>query len=62
MESLSSKIKNVRYFLCSIDVFTKYTLLKPLKDEKDNTVLNAFIKIVNNSNHQSNKLCVDQGR
>ena len=53
MESLSSKIKNVRYFLCSIDVFTKYTLLKSLKDEKDNTALNAFIKIVNNSNHQS---------
>ena len=32
MESLSSKNKNVKYFLCFIDVFTKYAWVKPLKD------------------------------
>ena len=31
MESLSSKNKNVKY-LCVIDAFTKYALIKPLKD------------------------------
>ena len=34
MESSSSKNKNVNYLLCLIDVFTKYTWVKPLKDKK----------------------------
>ena len=61
MESLSSMNKNVKYLLCAIDVFTKHAWVKPLKD-KGKTVLNAFIKIVNKSNHKPNKLCVDQKR
>ena len=31
MKSFSSKNKNVKYLLCVIDVFTKYTWFKPLK-------------------------------
>ena len=31
MGSLSSKNKNVKYLLCVIDVFTKYTWAKRLK-------------------------------
>ena len=34
MGSLSSKIKNVRYLLCAIDIFTKYAWVKPLKDKR----------------------------
>ena len=41
MESLSSKNKNVKYVLCVIDVFTKCTWVKPLKDKKGKTVLNC---------------------
>ena len=44
-----------------IDVFTKYAWVKPLEDKKDNTVLNAFREIVNESNHKPNKLWVDEG-
>ena len=62
MDSLSSKNKNVKYLLCAIDVFTKYAWVKHLKIKKGKTVLNAFIKIVNESNCQPNKLWVDQGR
>ena len=29
MRLLSSKNKNIKYFLCVIDVFTKYALVKP---------------------------------
>ena len=59
---MCSKNKNVKFLLCVIDVCTKYTWVKPLKDKKGETVLNAFIKIVNESNHKPNKLWVDQGR
>ena len=44
------------------DVFTKYAWVKTLKDKKGNTVLNAFIERVNESNFRPNKLWVDQGR
>ena len=62
MESLSPKNENVKYLLCAIDVFSKYALVKPLKDKKDKTVLNAFVEIVNESKCKPNKLWVNQGR
>ena len=45
-----------------INVFTKYTWAKPLKDKIVKTVLNAFIKIVNEANCKPNKSWVDRGR
>ena len=45
-----------------IDVFTKYACVKPLRNKKSKTVLNAFIEIVNESNRKPNKLSVDLGR
>ena len=62
MKSLSSKNKNVEYVLCVIDIFTRYAWVKPLKDKKDKTVINAFIEIVNESNRKPNKIWFDQGR
>ena len=62
MGTLSSKNKNVNYLLCVIGVFTKYAWVKPLKDKKGKTVLNAFIEIVNESNCKPNNLWVDKRR
>ena len=62
MESFSSKIKNVKYLLCVIDVFTKYAWNELLKDKKSKTVLNVFMEIVNESNRKPNKLWVDLGK
>ena len=45
-----------------IYVFTIYDWVKPLKDKKGKTVINAFIEIVNESNRKPNKLWVDHGR
>ena len=50
MRSLSSNNKIIKYLPCVVDVFAKYALPKALKDKKGKTVLNAFIKIVNESN------------
>ena len=59
---MSSKNKNVKYLLCVIDVYSKYAWVKPLKDKRGKTVLNAFIETVNESNRKPNKLWFDQGR
>ena len=56
MESFSSKNKNVKYLLCAVDLFTKYVWVKPLKDKRGKTVLNAFMEIANESNRNPNKL------
>ena len=56
MGLLSSEIKNVKYLLWVTDILTKYAWVKPLKDKKSKTVLNAFIEIVNESNQKPNKL------
>ena len=62
MGSLSSKYKNVKCFLCVIDVFSKYACVKPLKDEKIKTVLNVFVEILNEPNCKPNELWIDQQR
>ena len=56
MGSLSSNNWNVKDLLCVIDIFTKYARVKPLKDKKWKGVLNAFMKIINESNCKSNEL------
>ena len=60
MGSLSSKNRNVKYLSCVTDVFTKCAWVKPLKYKKRKTVLNAFIKIVNESDRKLNKVWVYQ--
>ena len=60
MGSLSSKNKNAKYLSYDVDVFTKYAWVKPSKDKKGKTTLNAFIEIVNECNSKPNKLWVDQ--
>ena len=44
MESFSYKNKNVKYLLCVIDVFTKYTWDETLKDKKIKHVLMLLSK------------------
>ena len=62
MRSLSSKNKSVKYLFYVIDVFAKYTWIKSSEDKKGKTVLNAFIKIANQSNSKPNRFQLDQGR
>ena len=62
MGSLSSNNRNVKYLLCLLHVFSKYAWVKPLRDKNGKTVLNAFFKLVNESNLEPNKLWVDKGK
>ena len=59
---MSSNNKSVKHSLCVIYVLTKYAIVKLLKDKKGKTVLNAFIKTVNESNRIPNELWVDKER
>ena len=60
-QSLSRKNKGIKYLLCAIDLFRKYAFVIPIKDKKGISIVNAFNKIIKQSNRKPNKIWVDQG-
>ena len=61
MQSLSKYNKGIKYLLCAIDLFSKYAWVIPIKDKKRTSIVNAFQKILSNSNRKLNKIWADQG-
>ena len=61
MQSLSRKNKGIKYLLCAIDLYSKYAFVIPLKDKKGISIINAFNKIIKQSNRKPNKIWLDQG-
>ena len=61
MQALSRKNKGIKYLLCAIDLFSKYAFVIPIKDKKGISIVNAFDKIIKQSNRKPNKIWVDQG-
>ena len=60
MQSLSRKNKDIKYLLCAIDLYSKYAFVIPLKDKKGISIVNAFNKIIKQSNRKPEKIWVDQ--
>ena len=59
MQSLSRKNKGIQYLLCAIDLYSKYAIVIPLKNKKGISIVNAFNKIIKQSNRRPNKIWVD---
>ena len=47
MQLISKFDKGIRFLLCVVDIFSKYSLVVPLKDKKGVTIVNAFQNILN---------------
>ena len=60
MQSLNKYNKEIRYLLCAMDSFSKYSWVVPLKDKRGITIVNAFQKIISKG-CKPNKIWVDQG-
>ena len=60
MQLLSKYNRGIRYLLCAIDLFSKYTCVVPLKDKRGISIVNAFKKIISKG-RKPNKIRVDQG-
>ena len=61
MQLISKSNKEFRFLLCDIDIFSKYAWVVPLKDKKSVSIVDAFEKILDNSNRKPNKIWVDKG-
>ena len=55
MQSLSKRNKGIKYILCAIDLYSKYAFFVSLKDKKGISIVNAFNKIIKQSNRKPNK-------
>ena len=47
--------------MCAIYLFSKYAWVVPIKGKKGTSIVNAFKKILSDSNRKPNKIWVDQG-
>ena len=61
MQLISKYNKGIRFLLCVIDSFSKYTWVLPLKDKIGIPIVNAFPWVLESSKWKSNKVWVDQG-
>ena len=61
MQLITKFNKRFRFLLCSIDIFSKYAWIVPLKDEKGVSIVDAFEKILNDSDRKPNKVWADKG-
>ena len=61
MQLISKFNKVFRFLLCVIDIFSKYAWVIPLKDKKGVSIVDAFQKILDDSNRKPNKIWVDKG-
>ena len=44
MQSLTKYNKGIKYLFCTIDLFSKYASVVPVKDKKGTSIVNAFKK------------------
>ena len=61
MQLIKKFNKGFRFLLCVIDFFSKYAWVVPLKDKKGVSIVDAFQKILDDSNRKPNKIWVDKG-
>ena len=61
MQLINKFNKGFKFLLCVIDIFSKYAWVVPFKDKKGVSVVNAFQRILKQSNRKPNKIWVDKG-
>ena len=60
MQVISKFNKELKFLLCVIDIYSKYTWVIPLKDIKGIAITNAFQTVIKESNPKPNKIWVDK--
>ena len=56
MQLLSKFNKGFRFLLCVIYILSKYAWVVPLKDKKGVSIVNAFQKLLDDSDKKPNKI------
>ena len=59
MQLIGKFNKGFRFLLCVIEIFSKYGWVVPLKDKNGISIVNAFQKILKESDRKAKKIRVD---
>ena len=62
MSLISRFNKGIKYLLCVIDLFSRYSWVIPLKNKEGDSIVKGIKKILINSNKKPNKIWVDNGK
>ena len=60
MQLIGEFNKRFRFLLCVIDIYSKYTWVLSLKDQKGIAITQAFQNILDESGRKPNKMWVDK--
>ena len=60
MQLINKLSKRVKFLLCVIDIFSKYSCVVTLKDKKGGTIVNAFQNILKISTRKPYKIWRDK--
>ena len=61
MQLISKFNKRYKFLLCVTDIFSKNAWVVPLQDKKSTRIVNAFQKILKQSNRKPNRIWIDKG-
>ena len=61
MTLISKFNKGIKYLLCVIDLFSRYSWVIPLKNKKGESIVEGFQSILKNSDRKPDKIWVDHG-
>ena len=61
MQSLNKYNKGIKSLSCAIDLFSKYAWFIPIKVKKGVSIVDAFKKMLKESNRKPNKIWVNKG-
>ena len=61
MQLISKSNKGLRFLLCVINIYSRYSWAITLKEKKGITITNTFQKILDESNRKPNKILVGRG-
>ena len=60
MQLISKYKKEIRFVLCTIDIFSKYTWVVPLKGKVGTVIINAFQNFLDESGREPSKKWVEK--
>ena len=62
MTLISKFNKGIKYLLCVIDLFSRYSWVIPLKNKKGDSIVEGLKKILDDTNKKPNKIWIDHGK
>ena len=62
MSLINKSDKEIKYLLCVIDLFSRYSWVIPLKNKREDSIVEGFKGVFKKSDRKPNKIWIDHGK